>query len=60
MTSHISREKNWLTKSYNLCWNGIGPLACAESFVTIVRRHKPALVLLKLLGLALHYFIFRV
>ena len=24
MTSHISRQKNLLTKSYNLCWKGIG------------------------------------
>ena len=24
MTSHISRQKNWLTKSCNLCWRGIG------------------------------------
>ena len=24
MTSHISRQKNWLTKSSNLCWRGIG------------------------------------
>ena len=24
MTSHISRQKNWPTKSSNLCWNGIG------------------------------------
>ena len=23
MTSHISRQKNWLTKSSNLCWKGI-------------------------------------
>ena len=25
MTSHISRQKNWLTKCCNLCWRGIGP-----------------------------------
>ena len=31
-----------------------------RSFVTIVRRHKPALLLLKLLGFSLHFFIFRV
>ena len=24
MTSHISRQKNWLTKSSNLCWRGMG------------------------------------
>ena len=24
MTSHISRQKKWLTKSSNLCWKGIG------------------------------------
>ena len=24
MTSHISRQKKWLTKSSNLCWRGIG------------------------------------
>ena len=24
MTSHISRQKNWLTKTCNLCWKGIG------------------------------------
>ena len=24
MTSHILRQKNWLTKSCNLCWNGTG------------------------------------
>ena len=24
MTSHISRQKKWLSKSYNLCWKGIG------------------------------------
>ena len=23
MTSHISRQKSLLTKSYNLCWKGI-------------------------------------
>ena len=23
MTSHISHQKKWLTKSYNLCWRGI-------------------------------------
>ena len=25
MTSHISSQKNWLTKSINLCCRGIGP-----------------------------------
>ena len=24
MTSHISRQKKWLTKRCNLCWKGIG------------------------------------
>ena len=24
MTSYISRQKKWLTKSCNLCWKGIG------------------------------------
>ena len=24
MTSHISRQKMWLTKTCNLCWRGIG------------------------------------
>ena len=24
MTLHISRQKNWRTKSCNLCWRGIG------------------------------------
>ena len=24
MTSHISRQKKWLTKTCNLCWKGIG------------------------------------
>ena len=24
MTSHIWRQKKWLTKSCNLCWKGIG------------------------------------
>ena len=24
MTSHISRQKNWLIKSSNLCWRSIG------------------------------------
>ena len=24
MTSHISREKKWLTKSCNSCWKGLG------------------------------------
>ena len=24
MTSHIGREKKWLTKICNLCWKGIG------------------------------------
>ena len=24
MTSHISRQKKWLTKSSNLCWRDIG------------------------------------
>ena len=24
MTSHISRQKNWLTKSSNLCRRGVG------------------------------------
>ena len=23
MTSHISRQKKWLTKTCNLCWKGI-------------------------------------
>ena len=23
MTSHISRQKKWMTKSSNLCWRGI-------------------------------------
>ena len=32
----------------------------AQSFVTVVWRQKPALLLLKLLGFALHFFIFSV
>ena len=24
MRPHISRQKNWLTKSCNVCWRGIG------------------------------------
>ena len=24
MMSHISCQKTWLTKSFNLCWRGIG------------------------------------
>ena len=37
MTSHISRQKNWLTKSCNLYWRGIGP---TSTFWVILKINK--------------------
>ena len=36
MTSHISRQKKWLTKSCNLCWRGIGQ----TTFGIILKTNK--------------------
>ena len=37
MTSHISRQKKWLTKRCNLCWKGIGR---TETFGVILKTNK--------------------
>ena len=37
MTSHISRQKNWLIKSSNLCWKGIGR---TPTFGVILKTNK--------------------